>query len=74
MGPPTTTSEANVRSMPYLTSREVIGVPSSKRTPPFSVKVQVRPSSDTVPVSVARSGTSSPVCPAVLSYVTRVRA
>ena len=26
MGPPTTTSEANERSMPYLTSREVIGV------------------------------------------------
>ena len=57
------TSEANDRSMPYFTSREVIGRPFSKRTPSRRVNVQLRPSSDGVPRSVARSGTSSSVCP-----------
>jgi hypothetical protein len=49
--------------MPYLTSREVIGRPVSNRTPSRSVKVQVRPPSGVVPMSVARSGTSSSVRP-----------
>jgi hypothetical protein len=57
------TSEANDRSMPYLMSREVIGRPVWKRTFSLSVNVQLSPSSDTVPRSVARSGTSSPVWP-----------
>ena len=63
VGPPTTTSEANERSMPYFTSREVIGWPVSNRTPSRSVKVQVVPPSGVVPRSVARSGTSSSVRP-----------
>ena len=63
VGPPTMTSEANDRSMPYLTSRDVIGRPFSNRTPSRRVNVQLSPSSDTVPRSVARSGTSSSVCP-----------
>jgi hypothetical protein len=63
VGPPTTTSEAKDRSMPYFTSREVIGRPFSNRTPGRSVNVQLLPSFDGVPRSVARSGTSSPVWP-----------
>ena len=56
-----------MRSMPYLMSREVIGWPSSKVMPLFSVNVQLSPSSDGVPRSVARSGTSSPVRPGSLA-------
>ena len=47
--------------MPYLTSCAVIGRPVSKRTPSRRVNVQLSPSSDGVPRSVARSGTSSSV-------------
>ena len=43
------TSEAKDRSMPYFTSREVIGRPFSNLTPSRRVKVQLRPSSDGVP-------------------------
>jgi hypothetical protein len=68
------TSEAKVRSMPYFTSRDVIGRPLSKRTPSRRVKVQLRPSSEGVPRSVARSGTSWSVFPGSEEYVTSVRA
>jgi len=33
------TSDAHTRSMPYLTSFDVIGEPSSHLTPDFSLKV-----------------------------------
>ena len=50
---------ANVRETPYFTSAQVIGVPSSKVTPSLSVNVHVFAPSEGLPVSVARSGTSS---------------
>jgi hypothetical protein len=63
VGPPTITSEAKDRAMPYLMSAEVIGLPVSKSTPTRRVNVQVRPPSWVVPRSVARSGTSWSVRP-----------
>ncbi len=52
-------SGSQARDTPNFTSADVIGVPSSKRTPSFRVNVQLRPSSEGVPRSVARSGTTA---------------
>ena len=51
------TSVANTRDAPYLKSSHVIGWPSSHLTPSLIVYDQVLPPSESVPTSVARSGT-----------------
>ncbi len=50
-------SLANTREVPYWTSSQVIGLPSSHVTPSFSVNSHTEESSLGVPVSVARSAT-----------------
>ncbi len=60
--------------MPYFTSAEVIGVPSSYFRPSFRVYVHTVASLLGRPVSVARSGTTSaPAAPSSLLRVVRVR-
>ncbi len=44
--------------MECRTSREVMGVPSSNFSPSLSAYVQVRPPSEDLPMSVARSPTN----------------
>ena len=53
-------SVAKVRETPYLTSAQVIGVPSWNFIPSLRVKDQTLPSSVAVPMSVAMSGTRAP--------------
>lgn len=60
--------------MPYLTSAEVIGVPSSNLRPFFRVYVHTVAFSLGRPVSVARSGTTSaPAAPSSRLRVVSVR-
>src|SRR5437016_4011754 len=60
--------------MPYLTSLDVTGVPSSQRSPGRSVYVQVRPPSVVRPRLVVRSGTNrAPAAPGAAANVTSWR-
>ena len=54
-----------MREVPYLMSAQVTGSPVSQVTPSRMVNCQVLPPLETVPVSVAMSGTR--VVPSVLS-------
>jgi len=74
VGPPEMTSVAKTRSMPYLMSLLVMGVPSSNLMLSLRWYVQVLPPFSAVAGAVARSGTAfEPAVPGLASYISRPR-